>query len=160
MTFAWRPGSQYDVTATRRADSVLASDCRAQFWSSFNKARMSHLCDSTVAGPTARRDNHCQCTGKQMRIPPFPLPPPFKCALKNRDRKNHDSQRRDRILCFFLRPEIGQVSPHFGGDFLTELHSEPGEKGEETLWRKLNKSQWRRHPEITDFCPLSWSNAS
>ena len=26
-------------------------------WSSFNKERMSHLCDSTVAGPTARRDN-------------------------------------------------------------------------------------------------------
>ena len=31
MTFAWRPGSQYDVAATRGADSVLASDCRAQF---------------------------------------------------------------------------------------------------------------------------------
>ena len=31
MTLAWRPGSQYDVAATRGADSVLASDCRAQF---------------------------------------------------------------------------------------------------------------------------------
>ena len=31
MTFAWRPGSQYDVAATRGADSVLASDCRAKF---------------------------------------------------------------------------------------------------------------------------------
>ena len=31
MTFAWRLGSQYDVAATRGADSVLASDCRAQF---------------------------------------------------------------------------------------------------------------------------------
>ena len=31
MTFAWRPGSQYDVAATRGADSVLASDCRAHF---------------------------------------------------------------------------------------------------------------------------------
>ena len=31
MTFAWRPGSQHDVAATRGADSVLASDCRAQF---------------------------------------------------------------------------------------------------------------------------------
>ena len=26
MTFAWRPGSQYDVAATRGADSVLVSD--------------------------------------------------------------------------------------------------------------------------------------
>ena len=31
MTFAWRPGSQYDVAAKRGADTVLASDCRAQF---------------------------------------------------------------------------------------------------------------------------------
>ena len=31
MTFAWRPGSQHDVSATRGADSVVASDCRAQF---------------------------------------------------------------------------------------------------------------------------------
>ena len=30
-TFAWRPGSEYDVAAMRGADSVLASDCRAQF---------------------------------------------------------------------------------------------------------------------------------
>ena len=28
---AWRPGSHYDVAATRGVDSVLASDCRAQF---------------------------------------------------------------------------------------------------------------------------------
>ena len=28
--------------------------------------------------------------------------------------ENHDSQRRDRILHFSLRPEIGQFSPHFG----------------------------------------------
>ena len=31
MTFAWRQGSQYDVAATRGADNVLASDCRARF---------------------------------------------------------------------------------------------------------------------------------
>ena len=31
MTFAWRPGSQHGVSATCGADSVLASDCRAQF---------------------------------------------------------------------------------------------------------------------------------
>ena len=29
-TFAWRPKSQYDVAATRGADTVLASDCRSQ----------------------------------------------------------------------------------------------------------------------------------
>ena len=31
-----------------------------------------------------------------------------------RAKKKHDSQRRDRILRFLLRPEIGQFSPHFG----------------------------------------------
>ena len=30
MTFAWRPGWQYDVAAMWGADSALASDCRAQ----------------------------------------------------------------------------------------------------------------------------------
>ena len=75
MTFAWRPGSQHDVAATRGADSVLASDCRG--WSSFNKERMSHLCDSTVAGLTARRDN---VLASKCEYPPFRYPP-FKCAL-------------------------------------------------------------------------------
>ena len=37
MTFAWRPGSQYDVAATRGADNVLASNCRAQFGRSSTK---------------------------------------------------------------------------------------------------------------------------
>ena len=31
MTFAWRPGTEYNVAATRGADSVLANDCRAHF---------------------------------------------------------------------------------------------------------------------------------
>ena len=30
-TFAWRPGSQHDVAATRGADNVMASACRAPF---------------------------------------------------------------------------------------------------------------------------------
>ena len=42
-------------------------------WSPFNKERMSHLCDSTVAGPTACRGN--ECTSKQMRFPPFSVTP-------------------------------------------------------------------------------------
>ena len=77
MTFAWRPGSQYDVSVTRGADSVLASDCRAPFGRGLNKERMSHLCDSTVAGPTAQRDN---VLASKCEYPPFRYPP-FKCAL-------------------------------------------------------------------------------
>ena len=74
-----------------------------------------------------------------------------KCSKsKNRDRKNHDSQRRDRILRFFLRPGIGQFSPHFGAvsslSYTVNL-----EKGKKMHWRKLKKIQWRRRPEIADF---------
>ena len=46
-------------------------------WSSFNKERMSHLCGSTVAGPTARRDN---VLASKCEYPPFRYPP-FKCTL-------------------------------------------------------------------------------
>ena len=41
-------------------------------WSSFNKERMSHLCDSTVASPTARRDN---VLASKCEYPPFRYPP-------------------------------------------------------------------------------------
>ena len=40
-------------------------------WSSFNKEMMSHLCDSTVAGPTARRDN---VVASKCEYPPFRYP--------------------------------------------------------------------------------------
>ena len=84
--------------------------------------------------------------------------------ISTRDQKRHDSQRHDRILRFSLRPEIGQVSPHFGAicllncDLLAKLHRKLGEKGKNT--GETQKSQWRRHPEIADFCPLSWTSAS
>ena len=47
----------------------------------------------------------------------------------SRDRKNHDRQRRDRILLFFLRPGHEAMLSTFWGHFLTKLHSKPGEKG-------------------------------
>ena len=46
---------------------------------------------------------------------------------QNRDQKKHDSQRRDRILRFFLRPEIGQFCPHFGAISWLKLHRKPGQ---------------------------------
>ena len=42
------------------------------FWSALHKERMSHLCDSTVAGPTARRDN---VLASKCEYPPFRYPP-------------------------------------------------------------------------------------
>ena len=46
----------------------------------------------------------------------------------------------------------------FWGHFLGELHRKPGEKGKKSTGEN-SKIQWRRHLEIADFCPLSWSNA-
>ena len=48
---------------------------------------------------------------------------------------------------------------HIWGAFLPKLHSKPGEKATNPL-EKIQKIQWRRRPEIADFCPLSWSNPS
>ena len=54
---------------------------------------------------------------------------------------------------FFLCPKLRQFL-HIWGDFLTKIHRGPGEK--ETLKYPLGKTkkmQWRRRPEIADFCP-------
>ena len=65
--------------------------------------------------------------------------------------KNHDSQRRDRILRFYLHSEIGQFSPHVGANSLLNF-IEALEKKEKNQLEKLQKIQWRRSPEIADFC--------
>ena len=55
-----------------------------------------------------------------------------------RDRKNYDSQRRDRILRLFLRPEIGQFSPHFGAISLLNC-TQDLEKKEKNPLEKIQK---------------------
>ena len=52
-------------------------------WSSFNKERMSHLCDSTVASPTARRDN---VLASKCEYPLFRSPPVKKCPNLGEDK--------------------------------------------------------------------------
>ena len=67
-------------------------------------------------------------TGTKFYFPSMSQRKTQRCTSQicvTRDRKNHDSQRRDRILRFLLK-----------------------------------NIQWRRRPEIADFCPLSWPNAS
>ena len=50
---------------------------------------------------------------------------------------NHDSQRRGRILHFFLRPDIGQFSPHLGAISLPN-YTRNLEKGENPLGKSKN----------------------
>ena len=73
--------------------------------------------------------------------------------------KNHDSQRRDRILRPFSPPGNRAIFSTFGGDFLLS-YTENLEKKLKNPLEKLQKIQWRRRPEIADFSPLLWSNAS
>ena len=54
--------------------------------------------------------------------------------------KNHDSHRRDRILRFFLRPEIGQFAPHFGAISLLN-YTVSLEKREKHPLEKIQKMQ-------------------
>ena len=70
------------ATATRRTDTVLASDCRAQFGHPSTRNGMSHLCDSTVASP------------KQIRIAPvfrYPLFTPVWAKTQEQEatRRHH-----------------------------------------------------------------------
>ena len=58
--------------------------------------------------------------------------------IKNRGPNNHDSQRRDRILRNFLRPEIGQFSPHFGAMSLLKYTVNLEKRGK-IHWRKFKK---------------------
>ena len=72
--------------------------------------------------------------------------------FQNRDRKNHDSQRRDRILRFFLRPEIGQFSPHFGA--ISSLnHTNNLEKKEKNPLEKFKKSSGDGAPKLQISVP-------
>ena len=61
------------------------------------------------------------------------------------------------FCAFFSAQESGQCSPHFGA---ISLLNYTGNQEKKKHWRKFKKIQWRRHPEIADFCPLSWSNVS
>ena len=63
----------------------------------------------------------------------------LKLGEESRDRRNHDSQRQDRILCIFLKA----IFSTFWGDFHTRLHRKPGENEK----NPLEKTQ--RHPEET-----------
>ena len=51
-------------------------------------------------------------------------------------------------LSFLFRLEIGRLSPHFGGDFLAELHRKPREKGH-IHWRKFKKSSGDADAELS-----------
>ena len=69
-------------------------------------------------------------------------------------RKNHDSHVTgfDAIFStgFFA------TFSRFCGARLSKLHINTGEKAK----NPVESLQWRRRPEIADFCPLSWSNLS
>ena len=77
MTFAWRPGSQYNVAATEGADSVLASDCRAKFGRPSTR-RGCRIC-LTARLPVRPRGETMYWQANANT--PLSINPPFKCPL-------------------------------------------------------------------------------
>ena len=73
--------------------------------------------------------------------------------------KNHDSQRRDRILHFFLHLEIGQFSPHFGATSLLNCTEQHLEKEDKIHWRKFKKSV-EMVPEIRRLGRFCWATVA
>ena len=95
MTFAWRPGSQYDVATTRGADSVLASDCRAHFGRPLTR-RGCRICVAVRLPAQLRGET--RYWQANANTPPFGYPP-FKCA---RIRLFSDSNPSPEIFHGFL----------------------------------------------------------
>ena len=88
-TFAWRSGSQYDVAVTRGADSVLSSDCRAQFGRPSTR-RGCCIC-VTVRLPVRQRGQtmYWQANANTR----LSVTPPFKCARQSETRFLHYNGR-------------------------------------------------------------------
>ena len=85
MTFAWRPGLQYDVSVTRGADNVLASDCRAQFGRPSTR-RGCRICVTVRLTVRRRRETMYWQTNANTPLSVTPLlnvpyesPPPLFC---------------------------------------------------------------------------------
>ena len=79
----------------------------------------------------------------------------FPVHGNSRDRKNHDSQRSDRILCFFAPPGDRAIFSTFCGDFLTKLHRELGENGENNIpLEKIQKNPVETAPQNCSFLSL------
>ena len=72
-TIACRPGSQYDVAATRGADSVVASDCCAQF-GRLSTRRGCRICVQYGCWSDHRRDTVQSVLASKCDFPPFRYP--------------------------------------------------------------------------------------
>ena len=84
---------------------------------------MSHLCDSTVAGPATRRDN---ALASKCEYPPFPYPPRLNC---------NSIESRDTVL--------KEGVPSWGVSHFVEFPHRPGALQAIFTSRKLNAT----------FCP-------
>ena len=68
-------------------------------------------------------------------------------------KKDHDSHRRDRILRFLLRPEIGRFSPHFGAISLLNCTMNL-EKSEKNQLENFQKNPVETAPRNCRFLSL------
>ena len=72
---------------------------------------------------------------------------PHHQLIGTEKKKKRDSHRRDRILRFFLRPEIVQFSPHFGAMSILNYTVNQEKRGKKSIG-EFKKIQWRRAPQL------------
>ena len=73
--------------------------------------------------------------------------------VMDQDQKTMTATDVTGFYAVFLRPEIGQFSPHPSGHFLTKLHRKPGEKGKKPL-EKIQKNPEETAPRNCRFLSL------
>ena len=83
-----------------------------------------------------------------------------ECWIRE-NRGNHENyENHENPGC---KPRVPQITgleiPEFWGDFLSKSHRKSAEKGKNPV-AKIQTLQWRKFPEIADFCHMSWSNVS
>ena len=103
MTFAWRPGSQCDVAGARGADSVLASDCRAQCGRPSIR-RGFRICVTVRLPVGPRAENNV--FGKQMRTPPLWVTTLLNVPDSRAPYRFHPSPNTRRILEAMRSPNV------------------------------------------------------
>ena len=120
-TFAWRPGSQYDVAATRGANSALARDCRAQFGHPSTR-RGCRICVTVRLPVRPRREAmYWQANANT----PLSVTP-FKCALFV-SRPNRKYRNLTKLLTVEFS-EVGAIRTEIDGNEQGALPQSGGQK--------------------------------
>ena len=110
MTFVWRPRMTIRSPSDRKRRQCTGKRLSRILVVLSTRKGMQHLCDSTVAGPGARRDN---VLASKCQYPPFRYPPLLKPARKvscNKYRQYFFKTKKRYVI--ILSPMVSQPLWH------------------------------------------------